>query len=142
MVDRVEACERWWRQTNNPLYVWEAIALSRDALAPIPDWCLPYIKGVAVNITDLSWAASRGEVAADRACGKVAEKLGLVRPRSKNAFARILDDKDVAKAALDSERGHQRHGAIEALREQRSIDEDRAARLLNRGKRLLGSHPK
>jgi hypothetical protein len=43
-----------YKQTQNPLYVWQAIAAARKADAPIPDWCAPYLREVAVNLIELA----------------------------------------------------------------------------------------
>jgi hypothetical protein len=34
---RLASLERWWRETGNPLYVWEAIAICRREREPIPE---------------------------------------------------------------------------------------------------------
>jgi hypothetical protein len=67
--------ERWWRETDNSLYVWEAISLTLGAnpSEPMPEWCLPYLSEVAHNLTALSWATARRKMLPQHALARVAE---------------------------------------------------------------------
>jgi hypothetical protein len=138
MIHLIRECERWWQKTKNPLYVWEAIMISRNTSPPepIPDWCLPYLSEAATSITNLAWATCRGEEEPTRARKKVAEKLGFVRQGRKNAFLRMLDDRKAMDTVLDARSGVS--AARERLMADRSITQDRADRIRRRGARLVG----
>jgi hypothetical protein len=99
----VDACERWWRLTDNPLYVWEAVAccLNASPPAPIPGWCLPKLAEAATKLTDLAWSVAHDREHGDVACKKVAERLGLVRQGKKNAFDAMAEDGRTTRAAVD-----------------------------------------
>jgi hypothetical protein len=54
----LERLRRWYQQTKNPLYIWEAIArcLHADNPPAVPDWCLDYLrKGGHRGMKYLHW---------------------------------------------------------------------------------------
>jgi len=105
---------------QKPLYIWEAMALSRPEA--VPAWCPPYLHATARKLTDLSWATGRGGVDPVRAKDGVPRMLKLVRQGQKNAFARMKDDAEAKKAGLNADRGYP---ADEELMARRSIEKDR-----------------
>jgi hypothetical protein len=127
--------ERWHRETRNPLYAWEAIALclNADPAEPIPTWCVPYLADAAGNITDLAWGCGQGRIKPDAAGAAIGKALGLSR-QGFNAFTKICRDREAMRAALDESYGH---AAAEAILRKRSISTDRARRIVTGGKRLL-----
>jgi hypothetical protein len=133
----ISSLERWWGESRNPLYVWEAVmrCLCTDPRRPIPDWCLPYLAETALAITDLAWACGRGRMKPDRAAGQVAKATGLAR-QGVSRFHEIASDYRAMRDALDETRGHEVTKALEA---ERSVARDRARRIIARGHRLLGS---
>ena len=136
---RMVALERWWVESANPLYVWEAIAFCLNADPPrsIPDWCLPVLAETAANITDLAWACGQGRMKHDNAADKLKKATGLVR-QGKNCFRQLAGDAQAQHAALDETYGHD---AAKALEDERSITHDRARRILVDGYRFLGLEP-
>jgi hypothetical protein len=96
--------ERWWDQTSNPLYAWEAIARCMNATppAPTPEWCLPYLAEVARNITCLSWQVVGGRMPHEQAAKRVGRALGVAR-QGANAFAQVQKDGDAMRYALYAE---------------------------------------
>jgi hypothetical protein len=99
----------WYEKTNNPLYVWEAIAKCLHRDDPVPDWCVPYLRETAMNLYDLSLRrdfrdpdAPAFTLSTDQAFALVAEGLLLVKQGKRNAFAQLLLDRDRMKAALDA----------------------------------------
>ncbi len=137
---RLAACERWFRQTANPLYVWEALALCNAAPPlPPPAWCLGYLGATAAAITDLSWAVGRGEVEPAAAYRRVPEILGLVRQGKKNSFATMADDADATGVALDGRISRNRAPVELVLgRTRRNLSPERARAIVRRGRKLIG----
>ena len=142
MSDYLEARERWWQHTKNPLYIWEAIALTLNASppVPIPDWCIPYLREAATRITNLSWAVSRGEVEANRAYRQVSVKLDLGRQGKKNAFSAMTEDAVSMHVASDK-RVHA-DANVDLVkrrrRERQNISPERARAIARHGRKLIG----
>jgi hypothetical protein len=135
----IEACERGWRVTGNPLCVWEAIAWARNAdpPAPVPEWCLAYLGEAAIALTDRAWAVSRGEAPADKAYHEVPRMFGFVRQGKKNAFAAMADDADAVMVALDKRLYADGNAALVARRTGRNLSPERARKVASRGRKIL-----
>jgi hypothetical protein len=153
--------ERWWKQTSNPLYAWEAIArcLNADPPAPIPRWCLPYLAEVSRNITTLKWQVARRQMQHDQAANGVGRALKMVR-QGANAFAQVQKDSDAVYYAMDAELepkkggdfvtiidGHVSIGqttetwagrTVRRIKAERNVETDHATRtILRRGRKLI-----
>jgi hypothetical protein len=135
----LEWSESWWTKTNNPLHVWRvvAICLNAEPRLAIPDWCLPYLADAAANIGTLmrgqDFRGERPQLTPQKACTLAAEALSFVRQGKKSAVAEIRDDSSLQMHALNAERGLD---ALAEIKQERNVSDDRAARLLSRGKRL------
>lgn len=158
MSDRLR---HWYEQTQNPLYVWEAVAQALKTNVPtIPDWCIRYLREAAVNLTQL---ASVREINEDdpgggilpripplKAMRQVPAALSLSRQGKRNAFADLIVDRRDADDAWHSLTDYPlispfirelalKH--IEGNRRQtgkkRRVSRDRAKNIIKRGKRLL-----
>jgi hypothetical protein len=151
--------DRWWKQTGNPLYAWEAVARCLNAAppAPIPEWCLPYLAEVARNITDLTWQVARGQTTHKEAAKTIGEALRVVR-QGANAFAQVQKDRHAMRYALDAKLepktggdlvtivvGHEptttetwAGSTIRRIKKDRNVATDHAAKgMLRRGRRLV-----
>ncbi len=106
--------EHRWHRTQNPLCVWEAIAVAQDARPPrpVPEWCMPYLAAAARGMTALTWKYLRQRRDDPRAdAGKmwnelataIHQTLGLAAPRTKNAFARLHDDAVLQRVERDQQ---------------------------------------
>ncbi len=136
----LSSLSRWFSETGNPLYAWEAIAhcLSADPPRSIPDWCLPYLVKAADNITDLAHGRdfrSKAPLQPLQALSRVAEALSLVRKGQKNAFAKVRDDGFVIRAALNESYGRP---ATDDVARKRNVSPDHARKIIGHGVRLLG----
>ncbi len=154
--------ERWWKQTSNPLHVWEAIArcLNADPPVPIPEWCLPYLADVARNITDLKWQVARRRMPHEQAAKRVGGALRVVR-QGANAFAQVQKDSDAMRYALDAEHEPKKGGdfvtlvvgqesvstttetwagrTVRGIKADRNVETDHAVKaMLRRGRKLVG----
>jgi hypothetical protein len=139
--------EHWWKETGNPLYIWEALAkcLSNDGSEKsIPAFCREYLKETAVKLTLLQWgrdfrsaADPKPRIDAEQANRLAPAALGLGREGSKNMFARVVENQAVQRLALDEDRC----GIVEAetrwQRRHRHLGKDRMASLRRLGRRLL-----
>jgi hypothetical protein len=169
---RLEALARLQHQydeTKNPLYVWEAIAccLLADNPLTIPDWCLNYLRKAATNICRLSCGRDfhypESKLSTDQAFGLVAGALLLSEQGQRNAFARLLKDRDdqvdansdalyrdkfyrevIFKWTTISHKDGEyfvadvfRGTVLEQIAKRRSVTKDRAKRIVARGKSLL-----
>ena len=159
------ALQRWHEQTGNPLYVWQALARCLNATPPaqIPDWCIPYLAKAANNIALLSWGKDfRDDSLArtatpDEAKTLTGEALNLWRAKSKTAFAKAADDAQAARAAMDYDDAAERTARGRMIlymkngqageppqpadvrnqfKQQTNVDDDRAGRVLRRGRQL------
>jgi hypothetical protein len=48
-----------WEETNNPVYVWEAIAVCTEHKKPLPDWIVTYLAKVAQRMTSAETRAAK-----------------------------------------------------------------------------------
>jgi hypothetical protein len=135
----LEWSESWWQKTKNPLHVWRAVAicLNAEPKLSIPDWCLPYLADAAANIETMmcgyDFRGERPRLKPEQAHELTAHALGFSRQGKKNAFAELVDESSLHRYALDAERGID---ALGAIKQERNVSDDRAARLLARGKKL------
>jgi hypothetical protein len=143
---RLAALKRWWRQTKNPLFAWEAIDFCLNAQPPraIPEWCIAYLAQAAAALTHLHWATVRDEISPTEAFKQSRGALGFGRERQKTAFAKGTDDAFLLRVALNED---QRKPVIEQdpvdgtarlIGENDWVTEDRVRRRLRRGRKLLG----
>src|SRR5664279_1244538 len=97
----------WYELTQNPLYVWEAIAQALKSNVPtIPSWCIPYLREAAVNLTQLASVRERfgvsPKISPKQAMRQVPKALSLSRQGKRNAFADLLIDRRDADDAWHS----------------------------------------
>jgi hypothetical protein len=117
-----------YKQTKNPLYTWEAIVRYLNANEPIPDWCIPYLRRVATNLTNLAWATAQGRESNDRAVRQVPNALLFSTGQGKkNAFASLADERILMIDAPKS---------IKNIKEQRGFKDNWAYKQRARGRRL------
>jgi hypothetical protein len=135
--------QHWYDETQNPLYAWEAIAkcLHRDDPPAIPDWCVPYLRDVANNIFELTRHRDfrrRGakKLSHTGATRLVAEALRLVRRGSRNAFSSLANDQNDMRDANSVSWKFGPDPMAEIAAARRSVSQDRAQRIVSRGKRL------
>ncbi len=50
----LSVCQAAFAATRNPIWAWEAVAVAADAGAALPGWVFDYLRGVAVEIAELS----------------------------------------------------------------------------------------
>jgi hypothetical protein len=139
-LDRIEG----WYETSkkNPLYAWEAIAhcLNGPEPAPLPDWCLDYLRDAARGIYRLycgrDFENPEIRITSDDAVRLTLHALGIQRERRKNAFARSKEDGVDMKLGLDAIDGRSRSDMLKKFGEKTKM------RRASRGKRLLGVKPK
>jgi hypothetical protein len=147
-TERPDRLHHLYEQTKNPLFVWQAIA---DAPA-IPDWCMPYLREVAINLTEL--ASSK------HAMQSVSKALSLSRQGKRNAFAALEKDRrDMKFAKQFTAYEHSRELRFDEdlgqyfvsdnppsffrdivwgnIKRERNVARDRAQRIIARGKSLL-----
>jgi hypothetical protein len=135
----IEWSENWWVKTANPLFVWKALAVCLNAHPPlpIPSWCMPYLATTAHNLNSLAkgqdFREDQPPVSGDQAYALTTAALGLGSQGKKNAFAEVDETHRLQRHAMAAARGHD---AIEAIKKERGITEERARRLLAKGKRL------
>ncbi len=131
--------EHWWKETANPLHVWRALAfcLNSDPPLPTPDWCLPYLAKSAASIESLmcgrDFRNDHPRISPTEAHALTAEALEFSRQGKKSAFTEIAESSGLQRHAMDAALGHD---AVEAIRKERSVTEERARRLLAKGQRL------
>lgn len=141
----MDSLTQWWREKENPLYAWAAIArcLHAQPRRPLPEWCLGPLAQAARNLTELSHGRdfrSGDPIEPNRAAKLVPEALRLSKQGQKSAFQRVIDDAQDQRAALQEE--YDRDGAaIGKLAQTRSIKPERARRRLARGRKMLGMPP-
>lgn len=138
--------ETWWNETGNPLFIWEAISRCLHADSPdeaLPDFCREYLKGAAKNMTLLAWHRDFRQSASMKINSKEANELvpialGLKGGRgTKNSFKELSDIGGTIQAALDEEHwGFQE--AKRRIMEKHNVEEDQAANLIAKGRRMLG----
>jgi hypothetical protein len=84
----------WWipyaileeyKESNNPLFVWEAFKHCRDNGEEIPDEIFEYFENVASNLLALT---ERDKMSDKRASAEVYEALGINKPGSGNIFSK------------------------------------------------------
>jgi hypothetical protein len=165
-AERLETLARLqhlYHETKNPLYVWEAITWCLHADDPlIPDWCLNYLREAATNIYRLSCGkdfrhpkSPAFKLSTDQAFKLVAGALLLSEQGKRNAFARLLKDRDdqldansvtFFGEATFATIGHRegkyfvdvfRGTALDQIVKRRSVSKGRAKRIVARGKSLL-----
>jgi hypothetical protein len=138
---------RWYEQTKNPLYVWEAITwcLNSGDERPLPDWCLEYLRNIAANLCRLSCGVDFRErskrISPDAASKLVAGALFLSRQGKRNAFKSLANDLDDMRSELD-EVYYGPETSTSRIERLRGVTRKSARRRALRGKRLLGVKPK
>lgn len=122
-----------YEQTKNPLYVWEAIAVGLYAEPNIPEWCIPYLHKASLKLTTLGKSKIKIKHA------QVLEALSLSSQGKRGAFAALQNDRrDMAEAGKHSSLFMRKTGlGLKVIGSSRSVEPDRARRILARGKRLM-----
>ncbi len=130
------ALERWWNETQHPLFAIEAVAYCCRAYPslPLPDWCLSFVGQAMSQIIDLAVACDEGGITAEEATAKVGQAVGLVR-QGTNAFRTIQSVKQAILAAESEFSGRE---VTQVVMAKNSITSDRARRIIGFGYRLLG----
>lgn len=141
----LDRTQKWYEQTQNPLYVWEAITwcLQAEERQSLPDWCIDYLRDTATNLYRLSCgvdfrepgSSDREIVSSDEALKLVLNALSLSEQGKKNAFASLQVDQIDARSALDEIY----YGPDECTARlvKRNITPKSARRHARRGMRLL-----
>ena len=118
---------RWYEIADNPLYVWEAIAVCLDADEQIalPKWCVDYLRRTAANIYKLycgrdfrSSVTPLPKISPDRALKLVPNALSFVRQGKRNAFASTSVDREDMSAAIGEIHGF---GHADKIERKRSV---------------------
>lgn len=135
---------RLYDETDNPLYVWLAISCLGDGEV-VPDWCARYFADAGRRLTagmDFRLGGPDPRHAINNPA--VSEALGLSRQRQKSAWKRVVDDLRQMRAVWDAGMTT-RNGALiwvapdeGQVAKERNIEVERAKRIINRGRRLLG----
>jgi hypothetical protein len=165
-LEMLARLQDWYHKTKNPLYVFEAVAwYLPDDPPTIPDWCWNYLRKAAINISRLSRGrdfrhpkSPASKLSTDQAFELVAGALLLSRQGQRNAFARLLKDRDdqldansvtfFGEATFEQTTiGHKdgkyfvvdvfRGTALEQIAKRRNVTKARAKRHVARGKSLL-----
>jgi hypothetical protein len=138
LQEALNRTQRWYEQTKNPLYVWEAIAwcLHADEQRSLPDWCLAYLRDTAANLHSLACGVDfrdpAKKITSDQAFKLTSNALSLARQGKKNAFASQRRDGDNMRAALDKHY-HGRDSEVAKIKQNSTI-----ARRIALGNRLHG----
>src|SRR5258708_987132 len=93
--------QRWFEESHNPLYAWEAIyiCLENNEEISLPLWCREYLCMAAKNLCQLSYGrdlregASREKISPDRAMKLVANALSLSKQEKRSSSASVMQDK-------------------------------------------------
>jgi hypothetical protein len=96
----------WYKQSGNPLHVWQALDYCFDTGAPIPEWVCAYLRDAAKKMSVLAGGRDFREKPSPRinpsdSAKLVGEALGLWRPKTKSAFKRLVQDSMAQRAALN-----------------------------------------
>jgi hypothetical protein len=144
-LDRVH---RWYEQTKNPLYVWEAITrcLHADEQLVLPDWCVDYLRGAATNLYRLSCGLDFRDppgpatktISSDHALKLVSNALSLSKQGKRNAFASLLAHRDDMRLVVRHWPYRSWDGLVPEIQKQRNVTRESARRRATRGKRLMG----
>ena len=126
------AYEHWWRETGNPLHVWDAIGRCVGCGEPVPEWCLRYLAETSRNLKDLTWRVLDGELPADKALKQAPKALGLGQ-QGKNAFAAAIEEREKGQDALDN----RFYPVADEVAARRNISPESARRRVREGQRLL-----
>jgi hypothetical protein len=145
LQEALNRTQRWYEQTKNPLYVWEAIAWCLEADEPqsLPRWCLDYIKVTAANLHSLACGVDfrlppgSAKISSDQAVKLIASALCLCKQRKRNAFAALLVDRDDMRAGLTNYY-YGRDAGVPEIEMSRRTTRESARRRIARGKRLIG----
>ncbi len=77
-------CREQYRDTHNPVWVWEALTVM-DAATPLPAWVASYLHTTALHLHRLS----RTEVPPQRVAAAVQRALGFAPQRGRNPFRAV-----------------------------------------------------
>jgi hypothetical protein len=142
-LDRIQ---RWYEETQNPLYVWEAIArcLYADEQPAFPDWCLDYLRGAAANLYRLSCGldfrmpsgTAAKNISPKDAINLVSEAFSLSK-QGKNAFAKLRDNVDTMRIVNRCRDYGSWDKLVPEIEKQWNVTPKSARDRAARGKRLL-----
>jgi len=148
-LNDIRICEAVWKNTGNPIYVWQAISLSfrleanrlrlcdgrtpplpMDKAAPFPAWCMEYLSQTCFNISKLLAEVEEGETTGSKAKDRLPSELGFTCNNG-NAFDRYIANSerrldDLSVASL-KERLCEK-GAIEQATAEAKLQDERAMR--------------
>jgi hypothetical protein len=107
----------WYKQSGNPLHVWQALDYCFNTGAPIPEWVCAYLRDAVKKMSILAGGRDFREKPSPKkpsprinpsdSAKLVGEALGLWRPKTKSAFKRLVQDSMAQRAARRIlERGH------------------------------------
>jgi hypothetical protein len=146
LQEALNRTQRWYEQTKNPLYVWEAIAwcLGTDEHRSIPDWCLDYLRDTAANLHCLACGVDFRErqeagsaikkISPNQAVKLIANALSLSSQGKRNAFASLRVDQENSRAWLDE---HYYGLGVSKIQMLRNTTRESARRMIARGKCLI-----
>ena len=81
----LDAIHNFYKEKQNPLFLWEALKLCYSNSHPLPYWVLNYFKESASNLIELS---DRQEKSEQRAAFEVYKALGMKEPGSGTIFSK------------------------------------------------------
>ncbi len=81
----LDAIHNFYKEKQNPLFLWEALKLCYSNSHPLPYWVLNYFKESASNLIELS---NRQEQSNKRTASEVYNALGMNKPGSGNIFSK------------------------------------------------------
>lgn len=136
-------CESQYRETGNPLFVWQAYRLSRTNGAAPPSWVFEYLDQVAGRFELLERDARKGGLGKEPAAA-IAEALEMKTEGAGTVFSRKNFQKDIEWFLCSSavyrevQNGSQETYAVEAVAKNNRVSQSRVWRHWRRGKRQLG----
>jgi hypothetical protein len=86
----IDAAERQYRETRNPVFAWDSFARSRADRLAIPEWVLAYFDGAARQLGSLVEKAQASETISGPA-DKIAAALGMTSKGAGTVFSRFSD---------------------------------------------------
>ena len=129
----INAFERWWDETSNPLHVWQAISVctTSNPAVPLPTWCIAYLAKSAQNIDalirGLDFQNMQIQVSPDDAYDLALKALAINNGKGKaNAFTKLAHQRKDQELNIKLDMGHD---PVHAIKQSRGVDDDHAKRL-------------
>ena len=117
--------ERLWRETGNPLIVWETIDQNLSIGNPIPKWCLEYLRRAASSIV----VVKQKSLSPDAQKSAVWRALEFGRQGKESAYAKLAKLDNSLSAALETRE------RVKERRRRVAKSEEHSLRVLRRSKR-------